>query len=60
VLRNDSISDVSFIFFIFAWAAERSGTTDVMAFGKTKNGLECALIESAKCGFGFLEAKPCW
>jgi len=43
-----------FSFYIFAWPAERSGTTntDIMAVGKRK-GLECALIELAKCGCDF-------
>ena len=31
--------------------AEQSGPTDIMAFGK-QGGLECALIEPAKCGYG--------
>jgi len=38
VLRNDPIHDVSFGFSVFAWPAERSGTTnaDIMAMGKTE------------------------
>jgi len=38
VVRNDPIHDVSFGFSVFAWPAERSGTTnaDIMAIGKTE------------------------